>query len=157
MYTTSSIAVPFLVHSLHKSKHLQSGSKIVLVSSESGSIGLRHEKEGGGNYAHHASKAALNMVGKLLSLDLKEEGVVVSIVHPGFMRTEMTRGVGFDKFWDDGGAVTPDEAAKSLAEWTEGLDMEKTGQYWAPRGPRDIGTADVTMGEGLPTPLQLPW
>jgi NAD(P)-dependent dehydrogenase (short-subunit alcohol dehydrogenase family) len=43
------------------------------------------------------------MVGKLLSLDLKEKGVVISIVHPGFMRTEMTAGVGFDKFWDDGG------------------------------------------------------
>jgi len=64
---------------------------------------LRHDKEGGGNYAHHASKTALNMVGKLLSLDLKEHGVVVSIVHPGFMRTEMTKGVGFDKYWDDGG------------------------------------------------------
>jgi NAD(P)-dependent dehydrogenase (short-subunit alcohol dehydrogenase family) len=43
------------------------------------------------------------MVGKLLSLDLKEQGVVVGIVHPGFMRTEMTKGVGFDKYWDDGG------------------------------------------------------
>jgi hypothetical protein len=43
------------------------------------------------------------MVGKLLSLDLKEQGVIISIVHPGFMRTEMTKGVGFDKFWDDGG------------------------------------------------------
>jgi len=48
----------------------QGGSRVFLISSESGSIGLRHAKEGGGNYAHHASKAALNMVGKLLSLDL---------------------------------------------------------------------------------------
>jgi NAD(P)-dependent dehydrogenase (short-subunit alcohol dehydrogenase family) len=103
MYTTSSIAPVFVVHALYKAGLLGSGSKIVLVSSESGSITLRHEKEGGGNYAHHASKAALNMTGKLLSLDLKEHGVIVSIVHPGFMRTEMTKGVGFDKFWDDGG------------------------------------------------------
>jgi len=157
MYTTSAISVPFLIHSLSTSKFLKPGTKIVLVSSESGSITLRHEKEGGGNYAHHASKAALNMVGKLLSLDLKEKGVIVSIVHPGFMRTEMTAGVGFDKYWDDGGAVTPDEAAKSLIEWAEKLDMEKSGQYWAPRGPKDIGTADVTIGTNLPTPLQLPW
>ena len=76
------------------------------------------------------------MVGKLLSLDLKEHGVIVSIVHPGFMRTEMTAGVGFDKFWDDGGAVLPEEAARSLRAWVEGLDMSKSGQYWAPRGPR---------------------
>lgn len=101
--TTSAIAVPFLIHALSTSSYLPSGSKVVLVSSESGSITLRHEKEGGGNYAHHASKSALNMVGKLLSLDLKESGVVISVVHPGFMRTEMTKGVGFDKYWDDGG------------------------------------------------------
>ncbi|KAG9245366.1 oxidoreductase-like protein [Calycina marina] len=157
MYKTSAISPPFIVHSLFRAKYLAKGAKILIVSSESGSITLRHEKEGGGNYGHHASKAATNMVGKLLSLDLKEKGVIVSIVHPGFMRTGMTEGVGFDKYWDDGGAVYPDEAAKSLVEWVGDLTMEKTGQYWAPRGPRDIGTADVTMGSDLPTPLQLPW
>ncbi|KAF4339256.1 3-oxoacyl- reductase [Fusarium beomiforme] len=162
MYTTSSIAPVFIIHQLVHKGLLRKGSKVVLVSSESGSITLRHMKEGGGNYAHHASKAALNMVGKLLSLDLKDQGVVISIVHPGFMRTEMTKGVGFDKFWDEGGefdqsAVTPDEAAASLIEWAEKLDISKTGEYWAPRGPRDIGTAEVVLGKGLPTPLQLPW
>lgn len=137
MYTTSSIAPVFIVHKLFHAGLLTKGSRVVLVSSESGSITLRHESEGGGNYGHHASKAALNMTGKLLSLDLKDAGVVVSIVHPGFMRTEMTKGVGFDKYWDDGGAVTPDEAARSLVEWTEKLDLSKTGEYWAPRGPRE--------------------
>ena len=89
MYTTSSVAPVFIVHRLYKAGQLAKGCKVVLVSSESGSIALRHEKEGGGNYAHHASKAALNMAGKLLSLDLHEQGVIVSIVHPGFMRTSM--------------------------------------------------------------------
>ncbi|KAG6289068.1 hypothetical protein E4U46_002823 [Claviceps purpurea] len=97
------------------------------------------------------------MVGKLLSLDLKERGIVVGIVHPGFMRTEMTRGVGYDKYWDEGGAVTPDEAARSLVDWVKELDMNNTGEFWAPRGPGDIGTAEATMGQNLPTPLQLPW
>ncbi|KAH6651875.1 oxidoreductase [Truncatella angustata] len=157
IYTTSSIAPVFIIHKLVHSDLLKSGSKIVLVSSESGSITLRHESEGGGNYAHHASKAALNMVGKLLSLDLKDKGIIVSTVHPGFMRTEMTKGVGFDKYWDDGGAVTPDEAAQSLIAWTDKLDSSKSGEYWAPRGPRDIGTAEPVLGKGLPTPLKLPW
>jgi len=78
------------------------------------------------------------MVGKLLSLDLKDDQVIISIVHPGFMRTEMTAGVGFDKYWDDGGAVTPDVAAKTLLLWAEKLDMGKSGQYWAPRGPGEF-------------------
>ncbi|WPG97411.1 Hypothetical protein R9X50_00018600 [Acrodontium crateriforme] len=166
MYQTSAIAPVFVVHALHKAGLLKSaaegktGTKIILVSSESGSIGLRHESEGGGNYAHHASKSALNMVGKLLSLDLKKDNVAVGLVHPGFMRTEMTAGVGFDKYWDAGGAVTPDEAAKSLASWIDDdFDMSKTGTYWAPRGAADIGTAEAMLGpkENLPTPLELPW
>ncbi|KAI9804702.1 MAG: hypothetical protein M1833_006777 [Piccolia ochrophora] len=157
MYRISAIGPVFLVHHLEKAGCLKSGAKVILVSSESGSIALRHEKEGGGNYGHHASKAALNMVGKLLSLDLKEKGVAVGLVHPGFMRTEMTRSIGFDKFWDEGGAVTPDKAASSLIEFIETFDMSKTGQYWAPRGPGDIGTSDEVLGKDLPTPLQLPW
>ncbi|KAL4992613.1 hypothetical protein BDW68DRAFT_173005 [Aspergillus falconensis] len=157
MYTTSAIAPVFVVQRLFKSGFLDKGSKVVLVSSESGSITLRHEKEGGGNYGHHASKAALNMVGKLLSLDLKPSGIAVGLVHPGFMRTEMTKGVGFDKYWDAGGAVTPEEAAKSLAAFVDEFDISKTGEYWAPRGPGDIGTAEPVLGSSLPTPLRLPW
>lgn len=103
MYKTSAMGPVFVVQRLFKAGVLPKGSKIFIISSESGSITLRHESEGGGNYGHHASKAASNMVGKLLSLDLKEHGVAVGILHPGFMRTEMTKSVGFDQFWDDGG------------------------------------------------------
>lgn len=103
MYTTSAIGPVFVVSALAEAEMLSRGGKVVLVSSECGSLTLRHEKEGGGNYAHHASKAAVNMVGRLLALDLRERGVAVGNVHPGFMRTEMTKGVGFDKYWDEGG------------------------------------------------------
>jgi hypothetical protein len=120
MYRTCVIGPTILVTALaNTASLLSSKSKVIFVSSESGSITLRHESEGGGNYGHHASKTALNMSAKLLSLDLKERGVAM----------------GFDKFWDDGGAVTPDVAAKSLVEWIETFDISKTGQYWAPRGP----------------------
>lgn len=98
MYTTNSVAPVFIVQRLVQAGILRNGSKVVLVSSEAGSIALRTSDQM--NYGHHASKAALNMVGKLLSFDLRARGIVVSIVHPGFMRTEMTRAVGFDVFWD---------------------------------------------------------
>lgn len=105
MYKTSAIGPIFVIHRLVKEGLLKKGAKIIIVSSESGSIALRHESEGGGNFGHHGSKAASNMVGKLLSLDLKEKGITVLNVHPGFMRTEMTKSVGFDKYWDDGGGM----------------------------------------------------
>lgn len=105
MYKTCVIGPTILVTTLanHSGNLLSKGTKVILVSSESGSITLRHKSEGGGNYGHHASKTALNMSAKLLSLDLADREVVVTTVHPGFMRTEMTKNVGFDKFWDDGG------------------------------------------------------
>lgn len=103
MYKTSAIGPVFVVYRLVKEGLLKKGSKIVIVSSESGSITLRHQSEGGGNFGHHGSKAASNMVGKLLSLDLKDQGIAVVNVHPGFMRTEMTKSVGFDQYWDQGG------------------------------------------------------
>ena len=37
-----------------------------------------------------------------MSLDLEKEKVAVGVIHPGFMRTDMTKGVGFDEFWDEG-------------------------------------------------------
>ena len=104
MYSTSAIGPVFVVHHLQAAGYFQpEQSKIILITSESGSLTLRHESEGGGNYGHHSSKAAENMVGRLLSLDLKEQGVAVGMVHPGFMRTEMTKSVGFDKYWDEAG------------------------------------------------------
>jgi len=160
MYTTSSVAPVFIVHSLVTSNLLTKGSKVILLSSESGSITLRHEQEGGGNFGHHGSKAALNMVGKQLSFDLKEKEIAVGIVHPSFMRTEMTKNIGFDKFWDDGGALKPEEAAEIMAKWVDNtFGMSMTGEYWAPRGKRDIGNWDVVMGEerGKEGPVHLPW
>lgn len=158
MYHTSSIAPPFIVHALVTAKNLLRGAKIVLVSSEAGSITLR--TAGGGDYAHHGSKAALNMVGKQLSYDLAPTGVAVAIVHPSFMRTEMTKGVGFDVAWDENGALHPHEAAEILAEWTdEELDMAKSGEFWAPRGTRDIGSWNDVYGKESQKegPVRLPW
>lgn len=82
MYTLSSVAPIFVVQELVKASVLSKGSKVVLVSSESGSITLRHEQEGGGNFGHHGSKAALNMVAKQLSFDLKEKDIAVVSIHP---------------------------------------------------------------------------
>lgn len=55
--------------------------------------------------------------------------------------------------------MTPDVSAKSVIEFVDTFDISKTGQYWAPRGPGDIGTAEHVLGpkDQLSTPLQLPW
>jgi NAD(P)-dependent dehydrogenase (short-subunit alcohol dehydrogenase family) len=170
MYTTSSVAPVFIVHRLLHAGLLHAGTKVILVSSEAGSIGLRHEKEGGGNYAHHASKSALNMVGKLLSLDLKDKGIIISLVHPGFMRTEMTKGVGYDKYWDAGGGESrrrsaafqgngPSLTARSqLSLPTKPLRQSSSGLMdWTFPRLGSIGhPEDLVSRHLLPEPLDLP-
>ncbi|KAF5376436.1 hypothetical protein D9615_008654 [Tricholomella constricta] len=161
MYKVVSIAPVFLAHHLYKSNVLSSGSKLILITTEGGSISLRTKEEGGGNYGHHGSKAAANMVGKLLANDFYDKGITVTMIHPGFMRTDMTKNVGFDQFYDSGGgeylSVEPAEAAQSTVGFISSITHEQTGTFWAPRGPRDIGEAERVLGKNLPTPLQLPW
>jgi NAD(P)-dependent dehydrogenase (short-subunit alcohol dehydrogenase family) len=71
------------------------------------------------------SKGALNVAGKSLSIDLKPRGIAVVLLHPGFVRTNMTGGVG------DIDAVT---AADQLIERIDALDLEHSGRFLHARG-----------------------
>ncbi|KAK7047906.1 Beta-glucosidase 1B [Paramarasmius palmivorus] len=157
MYKVVAIAPVLIAHHLVKANLLVSPSKLILITSEGGSISLRTQEEGGGNYGHHGSKAAANMVGKLLAHDLKDKGITVAMIHPGFMKTDMTKNVGFDQFYESGGAVEPAEAARSTINFILELVPDQTGTFWAPRGPAGVGEAERVLGKDLPTPLRLPW
>jgi NAD(P)-dependent dehydrogenase (short-subunit alcohol dehydrogenase family) len=89
MYKTCAIGPVFLIHHLVHAKLLKENSRVIVVGSEAGSVTLRQE---GGNYGGHGSKAALNMVGRLLSFDLKPLGIAVGIVHTGYLRKENKEG-----------------------------------------------------------------
>ncbi|KPI35322.1 uncharacterized protein AB675_9942 [Cyphellophora attinorum] len=161
-YLTSAIAPTFIISALCNNGNLikkaDPPTKIILLSSEAGSLALQ-QAGGGGNYAHHASKSALNMVGTQLRYDLEPHGIAIGMVHPSFMRTEMTKGVGFDVAWDENDALTPEQAADLVSSWTDDeFGMDKTGQFWAPRGTRDIGSwKDVTGKDHIKGAVQLPW
>lgn len=60
--------------------------KIVTISSKMGSIA---ENTSGGSYLYRSSKAAVNMVTKSLSIDLKPAGVIAMVFHPGWVKTDM--------------------------------------------------------------------
>lgn len=59
---------------------------IALQTSRMGSIG---DNDSGGAYGYRASKAALNAVGKSLSIDLKPRQIKVLLLHPGWVKTDM--------------------------------------------------------------------
>lgn len=93
------------------------GARIGLVSSKAGSIG---DGPSGGMYGYRMSKAALNMAGANLAHELAPRGILVVVLHPGFVRTEMTGG---------SGAVEPAEAAAGLIARLDELDAGRSGRF----------------------------
>ena len=67
-------------------RSLHGGAKVAIITSRSGSIG---DNGSGGNYGYRMSKAAVNMAGVNLAIDLKPRGIVVALLHPGMVRTGM--------------------------------------------------------------------
>lgn len=83
---------PILLTQAVRDLLIASGSARVLVlSSIIGSLGTKAAGGviGGGRYAYAASKAALNIMSIALANDLRENGVIVVAVHPGYVRTDM--------------------------------------------------------------------
>ncbi len=101
---------------------LAPGAKVAIITSRMGSIG---DNTSGGRYGYRMSKAAVNMAGVSLAHDLAPEGVSVVLLHPGFVKTDMTGGHG------DWG---PDEAAAALLERIEELSPETSGTFLHARG-----------------------
>ncbi len=101
---------------------MSSGSKVGIVSSRVGSLA---DNTSGGMYGYRMSKSAANMAGVNLAHDLKPKDIAVFILHPGYVRTEMTGG---------GGNSDPDEAARGLIERMDNLTIEATGTFWHAEG-----------------------
>jgi NAD(P)-dependent dehydrogenase (short-subunit alcohol dehydrogenase family) len=59
------------------------GGKRAVVANVTSKVGSIEDNKSGSRYPYRASKAALNIVNKSLSIDLAEEGVVSTLLHPG--------------------------------------------------------------------------
>ena len=65
-----------------------SRAAIVNISSILGSIQTTLETYHKG-YHYHSTKAALNMMTAMLSMDLRDSGILVAAIHPGWVKTDM--------------------------------------------------------------------
>ena len=102
--------------------HLNKGSKVGIVSSRMGSI---TDNNSGAYYGYRVTKAGVNAAGKSLAVDLKPKGISVALLHPGYVKTEMT---GFN------GDITPDQAASGLIKIMDKTNLENTGMFWHSNG-----------------------
>jgi len=111
-----------------------SNPRIVTLSSQMGSL----SRQSTGSYGYRSSKAAVNKVMQVLALELRDKGIIVCPVHPGWVRTEMGGGEA---------DISVEESAQGLVSLIDRLTMEHSGRFWTWSGP--------LVGPLLPTYLAL--
>jgi NAD(P)-dependent dehydrogenase (short-subunit alcohol dehydrogenase family) len=93
--------------------------KIINITSGQGSIG----KTWGCCTIYRSSKAALNMMMRNISIDLKKQGITVGLISPGFVKTGFTPGLDLPMM------ITPEESARKVVAVIDDYDLSKTGTF----------------------------
>lgn len=96
---------------------MKQGAKIALVTSRMGSMA---DNGSGGSYGYRMSKAALNAAGVSLARDLEGRGIAVAILHPGYVKTDMT---------GRHGNVEASDAARGLLARIDELTLQTSGRF----------------------------
>ncbi len=120
MYEVNSLGPLLTTQSLLN--NLGEGSKVGIITSRMGSI---DDNDSGGSYAYRMSKSAVNAAGKSLSIDLKPKGIAVGILHPGYVRTDMT---------GHNGLMDTNESASGLIARMDELNLNNSGSFWHSNG-----------------------
>lgn len=109
---------PFrVVQALLPNLKAASAAKVMTVTSQMGSAAWPR----GGTYAYVSAKAGVNRVMKTMALDLKGDGIIVALMHPGWVRTDMG-GSGAD--------ISPEESAAGIHAVIAGLTPGDTGKFY---------------------------
>ena len=114
----NAIAPMLLTQQIISNLRLGSARKLVYVTSKMGSI---EDNRGGGSYIYRSSKTALNSVVKSLSVDLREEGFSVAVLHPGWVRTDMG---------GPNGLIDVTTSVSGMMSVIEGLSPTCSGQFF---------------------------
>lgn len=93
------------------------GSKVIIITSRMGSI---TDNTSGGHFAYRISKSGVNSAGQSLAHELSPSGISVALLHPGYVRTDMTGHTGH---------IEPSESAALLKARIDELTLASTGVF----------------------------
>ena len=106
-----------LTHRLKNNLVNGKDKKVVFISSQMGSI---DDNYSGNYYFYRSSKAALNASAKSISIDWKDDGISVLILHPGWVQTDM------------GGKtakITVEESVSGMIDLINNHNLKDTGAF----------------------------
>lgn len=95
--------------------------KILTMTSGLGSLTLTQRM--GRFYGYRMSKAAVNMAMRAMHADLKNEGLVIGLIAPGQVQTELLFASGFR----GPGSITVDESVAGLMQVIDNVNAETVG------------------------------
>uniref|UniRef100_A0A6V3TAX6 Short-chain dehydrogenase n=1 Tax=Lotharella globosa TaxID=91324 RepID=A0A6V3TAX6_9EUKA len=128
MFDAHALAPVNVISALVSTGSLKTGSKVVNINNQDASITWRKvQGEAPFDYGYHMARCAANMAMQLLSVELKEMGITVVSVHPGFNKTELTAHE--EDNYDEEGAVDPDIGAMRTLHEINRLNPKKNGKF----------------------------
>mmetsp|Transcript_13392 Transcript_13392/g.35997 ORF Transcript_13392/g.35997 Transcript_13392/m.35997 type:complete len:330 (-) Transcript_13392:1437-2426(-) len=117
-FSANAIGPVVVVQQLLKRNIFGRGALIANVSSKVGSVS---DNQSGRGYAYRASKAALNVVTKSLHVDLTPRGMTCTLLHPGWVITDMT---------EQNGLITTAESVAGMLGVLESKSRSQLGGQW---------------------------
>ncbi|QQN73421.1 SDR family NAD(P)-dependent oxidoreductase [Croceicoccus sp. YJ47] len=81
----------------------------------------------GGMYAYVACKSALNGVMRGVAKDVKDKGIIIALLHPGWVQTDMG---------GEQAEITVEESASGIVALADGLSMEDSGEFFKWNGEK---------------------
>jgi NAD(P)-dependent dehydrogenase (short-subunit alcohol dehydrogenase family) len=95
---------------------LREGSKVINFSSQIAASTWPY----GGFYVYGAAKAGLNRMMRSVAIDLKDRGIIIGLIHPGYVQTDMG---------GPNAEITPQESASGIRKVTAEWTLEQSGDF----------------------------
>ncbi|MEM7219722.1 MAG: SDR family oxidoreductase [Pseudomonadota bacterium] len=117
LFEVNTIAPFRLIGALKGNLAMSANPRVITVSAGMASF----SRTDPGLHAYRSSKAALNKLMQVLSIELAADGIAVCSVHPGWVQTDMSGGTG---------DLSVAECAAGIYKLTSELENEHSGRFW---------------------------
>ena len=115
-FNVNTMAPLRVLQALHENLKGSSEAKAITITSQMGALDLNWPTM----YAYCSSKAAVNKVMRMISVELANDNIAVGLIHPGWVKTDMG---------GDQADITAEESASGIIDVIAGINLDNTGCF----------------------------